>query len=77
MDTGQLSIFIAFAAGLLSFLSPCVLPIIPSYLCIIGGVSLGRTVEGRQMQYRVSDKPVPVKPADSCAPCRQRHQNRN
>ncbi|GHV64291.1 hypothetical protein AGMMS49587_16380 [Spirochaetia bacterium] len=38
MDTGQLSIFLAFAAGLLSFLSPCVLPIIPSYLCIIGGV---------------------------------------
>jgi cytochrome c-type biogenesis protein len=43
MDTGQLSIFLAFTAGLLSFLSPCVLPIIPSYLCIIGGVSLGQT----------------------------------
>jgi cytochrome c-type biogenesis protein len=38
MDAGQLTIFLAFAAGLLSFLSPCVLPIIPSYLCLIGGV---------------------------------------
>ena len=26
-------------AGLLSFLSPCILPLIPSYLCIIGGTS--------------------------------------
>jgi len=32
-----ISVFLAFGAGLLSFLSPCVLPLIPSYLCIIGG----------------------------------------
>jgi cytochrome c-type biogenesis protein len=38
--TGELNLFIAFGAGLLSFLSPCILPIIPSYLCFIGGVSL-------------------------------------
>jgi cytochrome c-type biogenesis protein len=37
---GEPNVFIAFGAGLLSFLSPCVLPIIPSYLCFIGGVSL-------------------------------------
>ena len=36
--TGDLSLFLAFAAGLLSFLSPCVLPLIPSYLGILGGV---------------------------------------
>ena len=35
--TENISIFLAFVAGLLSFLSPCVLPLIPSYLCIIGG----------------------------------------
>jgi cytochrome c-type biogenesis protein len=29
----------AFLAGLLSFLSPCVLPLVPPYLCYIGGVS--------------------------------------
>lgn len=37
----------AFLAGLLSFLSPCVLPLVPPYLCFIGGVTLGEmTGEG-------------------------------
>ncbi len=35
-----LNIGIAFAAGLLSFLSPCVLPLIPAYLSLMGGTSL-------------------------------------
>jgi cytochrome c-type biogenesis protein len=30
----------AFAAGILSFLSPCVLPLVPPYLCFLGGVTL-------------------------------------
>ena len=30
----------AVTAGLLSFLSPCVLPLVPPYLCFLGGVSL-------------------------------------
>ena len=30
----------AATAGLLSFLSPCVLPLVPPYLCFLGGVSL-------------------------------------
>ncbi|MHA1190636.1 MAG: cytochrome c biogenesis CcdA family protein [Alphaproteobacteria bacterium] len=30
----------AFIAGLLSFVSPCVLPIVPPYLCFLAGVSL-------------------------------------
>jgi cytochrome c-type biogenesis protein len=29
----------AFLAGLLSFLSPCILPLIPAYICAISGVS--------------------------------------
>jgi cytochrome c-type biogenesis protein len=32
----------AFGAGLLSFASPCVLPLVPAYLCFLGGVSLDR-----------------------------------
>ena len=36
----QLSIGVAFAAGLLSFLSPCVLPLIPAYASFITGMSL-------------------------------------
>ena len=34
-------LFLVFAAGLLSFLSPCVLPLIPSYFSILGGMGLG------------------------------------
>ena len=30
----------ALFAGLLSFVSPCVLPLVPPYLCYIAGVSL-------------------------------------
>jgi cytochrome c-type biogenesis protein len=35
--TVEVTFFMAFAAGLLSFLSPCVLPLIPSYFSILGG----------------------------------------
>ncbi|MCL2833701.1 MAG: redoxin domain-containing protein [Treponema sp.] len=36
----NLSILIVFTAGLLSFLSPCILPLVPSYLGILGGVGI-------------------------------------
>lgn len=35
----DVSVFGAFVAGLLSFLSPCVLPLVPPYLCFLAGVS--------------------------------------
>src|SRR4051812_9873003 len=35
------TVFAAFAAGLLSFVSPCVLPLVPGYLSVIGGVVPG------------------------------------
>jgi len=38
--------FIALAAGFLSFLSPCVLPLLPSYLSFITGVSLEELIQG-------------------------------
>ncbi|PVA06137.1 cytochrome c biogenesis CcdA family protein [Thalassorhabdomicrobium marinisediminis] len=34
------ALMIAFSAGILSFLSPCVLPIVPPYLAYMGGVSV-------------------------------------
>ena len=40
MDGFDVSYAGAVVAGLLSFLSPCVLPLVPPYLCFIGGVSL-------------------------------------
>lgn len=36
----DVNIFVAFAAGIFSFLSPCVLPLIPSYLSFVSGISL-------------------------------------
>jgi cytochrome c-type biogenesis protein len=36
----DISIYMAFAAGLVSFLSPCVLPLVPGYVSFISGVSL-------------------------------------
>lgn len=39
----------ALGAGALSFLSPCVLPLIPAYLCFLGGVSLDQ-LTGKEQQ---------------------------
>ena len=44
--TRPLYVFTAFGAGVLSFLSPCVLPIVPAYLSLITGVSVGEIQEG-------------------------------
>ena len=38
-DASGVSLAVAFAAGLLSFLSPCVLPLIPSYVGFLTGLS--------------------------------------
>ena len=47
MDPLQISYYGALSAGLLSFFSPCVLPLIPAYLCFLGGASLNElTAEG-------------------------------
>jgi cytochrome c-type biogenesis protein len=39
-ETASVGIAVAFGAGTLSFLSPCVLPLIPSYLSFLTGLSL-------------------------------------
>ncbi len=38
--TDSVGVAIAFGAGVLSFLSPCVLPLVPSYLSFVTGMSL-------------------------------------
>src|SRR5713101_3634167 len=40
MQISIANILIAFAGGLLSFLSPCVLPLVPGYLSLMSGVSI-------------------------------------
>lgn len=42
MESSNLTITIAFLAGLASFLSPCVLPLVPGYVSLISGVSIDR-----------------------------------
>lgn len=48
------SIFIAFAAGFLSFVSPCVLPMIPSYMVFITGLSFDELEAGQPGVRRAS-----------------------
>ena len=42
------TLFIAFLAGLISFLSPCVLPLIPGYISYISGTSFDKLVEKKR-----------------------------
>lgn len=44
----------ALGAGLLSFASPCVLPLVPAYLCFLGGVSLDRLEGAAAPRRRVA-----------------------
>jgi cytochrome c-type biogenesis protein len=49
MDDNGITIFrvlISFAAGILSFLSPCVLPLVPGYISLMSGVSIDNLKEG-------------------------------
>lgn len=46
-EPAALGIVVAFMAGLLSFLSPCVLPLVPSYIGFLTGMTLGE-VSGRR-----------------------------
>jgi len=45
-----ISYFYVLLAGFLSFLSPCVLPIVPGYLCFIAGTSLDKALDNQEVQ---------------------------
>ena len=45
----MVEIIIAFGAGLISFLSPCVLPLIPGYISYITGSSLNEIIEKKNV----------------------------
>ncbi|MFN4129553.1 MAG: cytochrome c biogenesis CcdA family protein [Paracoccaceae bacterium] len=47
------AMLIALAAGVLSFLSPCVLPIVPPYLAYMGGISMGDMRDDATARRRV------------------------
>ena len=44
---------IAFIAGLISFLSPCVLPLIPGYISYISGTSFNQLIERKNNQVAI------------------------
>jgi cytochrome c-type biogenesis protein len=46
MESQNITVWIAFAAGILSFLSPCVLPLVPGYISLMSGVSIDQLKEG-------------------------------
>ena len=45
----MLEIIIAFGAGLISFLSPCVLPLIPGYVSFVSGKSFNDILESKKI----------------------------
>lgn len=55
MDEGitLFRILISFAAGILSFLSPCVLPLVPGYISLISGVSIDNLKDGTSSRRAV------------------------
>jgi len=53
----EVSLFAAFIAGILSFISPCVLPLIPGYLSFVSGVTLE--------EMRAPEASVPITTSDS------------
>ena len=48
-EAASVGIAISFAAGLLSFLSPCVLPLIPSYVTFVTGLTLEDVQQSRRI----------------------------
>lgn len=51
-DVGSISLGLAFLAGLASFLSPCVLPVVPSYVSYVTGLTLADLQEGARAARR-------------------------
>ncbi len=56
MISTNVNILIAFSAGLLSFLSPCILPLIPSYLSFVGGISYSELKTGKHSKSGIFTK---------------------
>ena len=46
----QISLIAAFSAGLLSFVSPCVLPLVPSYISYITGLSIEQLTDASERE---------------------------
>ena len=56
----MIELLIAFGAGLISFLSPCVLPLIPGYVSFISGQSLQEILKSKQEFEIIFQHPSPL-----------------
>ena len=57
MGQENVTFFVAFVAGLLTFLSPCILPLIPSFIAYITGVSF-KDLKADHMKQEVRMKTI-------------------
>ena len=62
-----LGLLVAFGAGMLSFLSPCVLPLVPAYLSMVSGLSAAE-LASLQDAHRTPAVPLAVPVAAGSAP---------
>lgn len=53
-NADQITLWIAIGAGLSSFLSPCVLPLIPTYITYITGASVKDLVTDNSMRFKIN-----------------------
>ncbi|MEX2418769.1 MAG: cytochrome c biogenesis CcdA family protein, partial [Acidimicrobiia bacterium] len=53
MDIGNVNVIAAFLFGALSFLSPCVLPLLPGYLSMMSGYSAADMADGKVSTRRM------------------------
>jgi cytochrome c-type biogenesis protein len=53
MENMLFKIGVSFIAGIVSFLSPCVLPLVPGYISLISGVSIDQLKEGANSRTTV------------------------
>ncbi len=58
LSIADISIWTAILAGALSFLSPCVLPLVPPYLCYMAGVSVDQFKSGEAVSARSTRRAV-------------------
>lgn len=54
MDSVAIGFAAAFAAGMVSFLSPCVLPLVPAYVSYVAGQSETALARQRDLQHRLA-----------------------
>src|ERR1700684_3202911 len=48
ISADPLGVLVAFGAGMLSFLSPCVLPLVPAYVSMVSGLSAAEIEAGHR-----------------------------